>query len=369
MANYLILGGAGFIGSKLSRRLVSEGHNVVVVDKMIEQVHASSHSDLEELPLTFIKEDCTNADWITPQVESFSPFDCVVHLVSETGTAQSMYQARRQTRTNIESLALLNDVLGRSTSAPSPNTDPGEPAKSQASGLRMPRLATKRIILASSRAVYGDATFDFQGNPVASQEEDNPNPKSIYAVTKLTQELMLFVGFSQIETCALRFQNVYGEGQSLGNPYTGVAAVFTQAALRCEDIILFADGQMQRDFVHVDDAVEALCLTIGSPTLPFRVMNVGSGGPISLLKLAQKIVELSGSKSRILISGESLTGDVRANYADISRISSLGYRASISLEQGLERLLAWVRLNTCEDDSSRYRESLKELRSRGILSS
>jgi dTDP-L-rhamnose 4-epimerase len=368
MAKHLILGGAGFIGSKLSKRLVAEGHDVVVVDKMIEQVHGSSRSDLEELPLIFIRGDCTTADWITPEVESFSPFDCVVHLVSETGTAQSMYQASQQTRSNIESLALLNDVFGGSGSAQSPTADPGGRAESQASDYRFPSLATKRLILASSRAVYGDAGLDPQGNPVASREEDRPNPKSIYAVTKLAQELMLFAGFSQIETCALRFQNVYGEGQSLGNPYTGVASVFTQAALSGHDLVLFSDGQMQRDFVHVDDAVEALCLAIHNPTLPFTVMNVGSGRPTSLLDLANKIVELSGSKSRILISGESLSGDVRANYADITRIASLGYRASVRLEQGLERLLAWARVEYSEVNSLRYRESLQELRSRGILS-
>jgi dTDP-L-rhamnose 4-epimerase len=368
MANYLILGGAGFIGSKLSKRLVSEGHNVVVVDKMIEQVHGSSKSDLEELPLIFIKADCTTADWITPEVESFSPFDCVFHLVSETGTAQSMYQASQQTRSNIESLALLNDVLGGSESAVGFSGHSGQAAKLQRSNRRLSRLAAKRLILASSRAVYGDAGLDSQGDPIASREEDRPNPKSIYAVTKLAQELMLFVGFANIETCALRFQNVYGEGQSLGNPYTGVASVFTQAALSDEDIVLFSDGEMQRDFVHVDDAVEAICIAVNSQASPFEVMNVGSGGPTSLLDLAKLIVKLSGSKSRILISGESLSGDVRANYADISRISSMGYRASVQLEQGLERLVAWARVNNSEDNSRRYRESLLELRSRGILS-
>lgn len=367
MANYLILGGAGFIGGKLSKRLVSEGHNVVVVDKMIEQVHGSLKSDLEELPLIFIKADCTTADWITPEVESLSPFDCVVHLVSETGTAQSMYQASQQTRSNIESLAFLNDIFARSGAGLGPATDSGNPARSHASGVRLPSLATRRLILASSRAVYGDAGLDSQGNPVASQEEDSPNPKSIYAVTKLAQELMLFVGFGNIETCALRFQNVYGEGQSLGNPYTGVASVFTQAALSGEEIIVFSDGQMQRDFIHVDDAVQALCIAITNPTLPFRVMNVGSGGATALLDLATKIVELSGSKSTIKVSGESLSGDVRANYADISRISSLGYRAKVSLEDGLTRLLEWARLNNSEENSRRYRDSLNELRSRGIL--
>ena len=367
MANYLILGGAGFIGNKLAKRMVSEGHTVVIVDKMIEQVHACSSSDLEELPLTFIKEDCTTTDWITPEVERFSPFDCVVHLVSETGTAQSMYQARQQTRSNIESLALLNDILGCASVTDLPESS-REPPGLQVVDRRMSNLETKRLILASSRAVYGDANLDSEGDPIASSEEDGLNPKSVYAVTKLAQELMLFAGFPKIETCALRFQNVYGEGQSLGNPYTGVASVFTQAALRGEDIVLFSDGQMKRDFVHVDDAVAALHIAITNPTLPFRIMNVGSGELTSLRDLASKIVELSGSKSSILISGESLSGDVRANYADISRISSLGYRARIPLQQGLQRLIDWARLNNSEENSRRYRKSLEELRSHGILS-
>jgi dTDP-L-rhamnose 4-epimerase len=281
-----------------------------------------------------------------------------------------MYQAAKQTRTNVESIALLNDVLepldggstpisgGFGVTRKSPNPELANPAK----------IVAKRVVLASSRAVYGEAKLSSSGQPTPSREDDSPEPRSIYGVTKLAQERMLFVGFKGIEKCALRFQNVYGEGQSLANPYTGVASVFVQAALNNQDIFVFSDGGMIRDFIHVEDAVRALEIAVTGNTVPHALVNVGTGIPTSLLSLARMIVALAGSSSRISVTGETLAGDIRANFADIARLESIGFRAAVQLEDGLLSLLNWARSVSSDGNSHRYNEVLEELRSKGILS-
>lgn len=366
MGNFLLLGGAGFIGSRLCEALVSQGHRVVVVDSLVEQVHGSSEPRVLNLPIEFIRADCASLEWAISDTLVGSEFDCVVHLVAETGTGQSMYEAQRYARANIETLARLNDLL----------VNPSGhflPCRSRAVGKLSwlspdkPLFKTKRVVLCSSRAVYGDARVDGLGSPYPSREDDRLDPRSIYGALKLAQEHLLFAGFSGVDTCALRFQNVYGEGQSLRNPYTGVATVFVGAALNNFPIRVYGDGQMTRDFVHVDDAVQALLLVMQRQELERSVYNVGTGQRVTIEGLAHMIMELTQSSSRLEVTGEELAGDVRHNFADIEAIESIGYRPSVDIQTGMARLIAWAAENRQEFDESRYTYSSEELRLRGML--
>jgi dTDP-L-rhamnose 4-epimerase len=353
----LILGGAGFIGTRLAKRLVDAGHDVTVVDNLSYQVHMGRAPDVAEMPIRFVQADCKVEGWASQVAGLAGDFDSIVHLVAETGTGQSMYQAFRYCRTNVDSMALLSDMLvplstvAEVSGAPAPNRASSETA----------RFRAERVIVASSRAVYGDAILDSRGAPQPSREDDVVSPRSIYAVTKLAQEHLLFAGFHGIQKCAIRFQNVYGEGQSLTNPYTGVASAFVAAALDGRSLQVYSDGQMSRDFVHVEDAVSALMLCVESADPPPEIVNVGTGRPTTILQLAEAIVSLSGSKSGIEISGGEILGDIRHNFADTSLAQAFGFQAKVELDQGLLRLIGWAK------DADRSASRLLSSRARNEL--
>jgi dTDP-L-rhamnose 4-epimerase len=260
-------------------------------------------------------------------------------------------------------MALLNDMLLPLTptkKASGSSKVDGRPSESF-------DLQTGRVIVASSRAVYGEAGLDQFGVPMPSKEGDATNPKSVYAVTKLAQENLLFAGFQGLQKCAVRFQNVYGEGQALTNPYTGVASAFVAAALDGRDINVYSDGQMTRDFVHVQDAVRALSMCIESELPPPEILNVGTGRATTILQLAEAIVQLSGSQSEIKVLGGELLGDVRNNYADTSRARAFGFQAETDLHQGLLSLIEWAKSADRTDSNLLYRRAQNEMLANGVL--
>ncbi len=370
MGRYLLLGGAGFIGLRLARRLTAHGHQVIIVDNLSRQVHSrpTAARTMAAAVATFVEADAATYEWLDEAVLQASPFDAIVHLAAETGTGQSMYEAQQYVRANVESLALLNDVLVGSGSSLMQTRACGKRLPAPALNRREHLLQTKRVVLASSRAVYGDARTGQNGHPLNSDEDDRLAPRSIYAATKLAQEHLLFAGFAGIETCALRFQNVYGEGQSMTNPYTGVVSVFASAALDGRPIRVFDDGLMSRDFVHVDDAVSALLLAVSTPHIPYSVFNVGTGSRTSILKVAETINRLAGGRSRIDVTGEHLAGDIRHAFANISRLRGLGWEPTVSLDDGLGRFMRWA-ADVERDSGDTYGQSIDNLTRLGLLSS
>lgn len=332
-------------------------HKVVVVDALIEQVHGPSPNEAGVAASLFVRSRCEDSSWLNEEVLSYSPFDATVHLVSETGTGQSMYEAARYVGANVGSLASLNDLVLGSTC--SENTLAGGGSK--------PLLDVGRILLLSSRAVYGTAEIDEEGRPIASRESDRMCPTSVYAATKAAQELLLWAGFPGLQKCAVRLQNVYGPGQSLSNPYTGVASIFMAQAMRGEPIFVYSDGEMVRDFVHVNDVTDILVRLLLQETWIHQTLNIGTGVPTSIRKLASMIVDLVSSSSEIVLTGENLDGDIRANFANTELLNSMGMSAEIALHDGLQTLYQWAAGNLPVREDHQHEESLNALRIRGLL--
>jgi dTDP-L-rhamnose 4-epimerase len=339
----LITGGAGFIGSNLCVKLCELGHEIHVIDNLAEQVHGdikTSYSyNLIKNKVNFLNYDVSNS--LVWDFLSGSFYDIIICLAAETGTGQSMYQAYNCYKTNVDSLAILNDAIISN------------------------KIKTNKIILASSRAVYGDAICDIFGEPKASLEKDEVNPFSIYASSKYAQEQIIKVGFKNVPFVILRFQNVYGNGQSLNNPYTGIISIFSNAIKNNKNINIFEDGMMSRDFVHVFDVVDSILLSC-EQDIKNQIFNVGSGERITVLEVAQKLKELYKSDVKIEITGEKRVGDIRHNFADISKIKSIGYLPKINFENGLKMFKLWVD-NYHNLSYNNYHSSLDELRVKGLL--
>lgn len=373
----LITGGAGFIGQKLATKLLEKNAKVCIFDSFNEQTHSS-----QSLPnslrdkVKLVKADIRDRESI---IASLSGIECVVHLAAETGTGQSMYEIQHYYDVNVLGTALLLDVIQ--------NEPVGKTVKS--------------IVLASSRAIYGEGAYKcikhnivypnqrtkmdlscgkFEpicpicGDKVLLEKTKENSPKksmSIYALTKQAQEeaILLFASTFKhdINVFSLRFQNVFGPGQSLKNPYTGILAVFSNLARQGEDIDIYEDGNESRDFVYIDDAVEAIIKCINYKGNFIGSLNVGSGVATSVLEVATHIKEYYNSKSQLVISGSFRLGDIRHNIADISIVELvLGFQPKTSFKEGLDKFLYWANLESCEDNLA-YEKSVKELSERGLM--
>ncbi|MFL5494126.1 MAG: NAD-dependent epimerase/dehydratase family protein [Gemmatimonadales bacterium] len=373
MSKLLLVGGAGFIGTHLARRLTREGHDVTVLDSLHPQVHgkdAEFSAELKKMAVC-VKGDVRRPAALRPLL--LRDHEVIYWLAAETGTGQSMYRVRRYTDTNLGALATLFDLLVKS------------------------RGPVERVVLASSRAIYGEGAYVCPSDggvvprarsgrhpvhgwnpgcpicggvliPLATPEDSPPAAGSVYGWTKLGQEqlLALLTSATGVEGRVLRLQNVYGPGQSLRNPYTGVLVTFCSRALAGEPLVLYEDGEITRDFVHVDDAVAALAAAGVRGQLPDGPVNIGSGVPTTIRQAAETIRELAGSSSEVTVGGQFRLGDVRHAVADISRAGeAFGFRPTVDFVEGIRRLLGWVR----EQDPVRDRSAAtaKELASRGLL--
>jgi dTDP-L-rhamnose 4-epimerase len=375
--NILITGGAGFIGSRLSLRLVEAGYQVVVLDNLSPQIHggdpaASALYRSISDRVRFVLGDVTSRDDL---LKVLPDIDTVVHLAAETGTGQSMYAIRHYADINVGGTALLLDLIANE------------------------RLPVRRLVVASSRAVYGEGKYRcpehgvfFPGArsieemelgrfehtcPLCAEtlqllptdETSALQPSSVYGVTKLTQEqLVLSVGKALgISALAFRYQNVYGPGQSLSNPYTGILSIFSTRLRHGNPVNIFEDGKESRDFVFIDDVVEATLRGIEHPDAALVDMfNVGSGVATDVLTIAKTLRTYLGGESKIAVSGQFRAGDIRHNVADLTKVSRvLGFSPKVSIDEGLRRFVAWVQGERIEND--RYEESLNELRAKGLF--
>ncbi|MCK5245138.1 MAG: NAD-dependent epimerase/dehydratase family protein [Desulfobacterales bacterium] len=374
--NILITGGAGFIGSRLALSLLARGHKIKVLDTLAPQIHGP---EPETSPLfcmikgkvEFLRGSVTSRDDL---MNALTGIDTVVHLAAETGTGQSMYAIQHYSDVNIGGTALLLDLIANE------------------------QFPIKKIIVASSRAVYGEGKYsctrhgavfpsarstkdmgkgDFNvycpicATPVQvlPTDENSPTfPASVYAITKLTQEQMvLTIGKALgISAIAFRYQNVYGPGQSLSNPYTGILSIFSTRIRNGNGINIFEDGKESRDFVYIDDVAAATVLGIEHEAPIVDVLNVGSGEATDVLTIAKSLQEMLKQTVPLKISGQFRQGDIRHNLADLSKIRTvLGFTPSISMEEGLNRFVDWVKKEQIQVD--RYEESIQELKEKGLF--
>lgn len=349
MKKVLITGGAGFIGSALAARLYdSQAVNVVAFDSLLEQVHPSGQApaDFPE-QATLIKKDVRDRSGWDDLFASFKP-DWIVHFAAETGTAQSLTESARHASVNGTGTAEMLDALIRAGHRP------------------------ERILLSSSRAVYGEGAWkaqsgdvfypgrrsnkqlsagewDFIGSDgqIARALPHNaskilPNPTSIYGATKLSQEHILssWCEAYDVQLSVLRFQNVYGKGQSPLNPYTGIINIFHRQAYAKQPIQVYEDGEIGRDFVYIDDVVSS-CMSALS--LDKSVLaDIGYGKVTTILEAARIISRMHGAPEPI-ICGKFRNGDVRWAVSDVTIMTEvLGIAPSVDFEEGASRVGAWL---------------------------
>jgi dTDP-L-rhamnose 4-epimerase len=369
----LITGGAGFIGTHLSRRLLHLGHELTVLDNFSPQIHGDNDDVAPDLQGHFrvIQGDVrSEKDWKLALPKQ----DAVVHLAAETGTGQSMYQVRHYTDVNVSGTACLMELLLTG------------------------KYSVGNLVVASSRAVYGEGAYQCEEHglvyparrsvidmrngefepkcplcgvfcSMTPTPESAPfNPTSLYGLTKQVQEqiTLMYARTLKINGFGLRYQNVFGPGQSLKNPYTGILAIFSNQARANQPIYIFEDGRESRDFVYIEDVVEATARCLDAPAQEPVALNVGTGRSVTVVEVVRHIIQHFGSKSTVMINGAFREGDIRHNAADPSRLLRiLDFRPARTFEYGIERFLNWS--DSQDPGVSLYETSLSEMKQRGLL--
>lgn len=377
MKNVLITGGAGFIGSNIALKLKAKGYELTVLDSLSDQIHGSNPEQTSPLYLSikdkvnFIKGDVNNrADWEKALID----IDYVIHLAAETGTGQSMYEIKKYVDTNIGGTALLLDILA--------NTE----------------HHVKRVVVAESRAIYGEGKYhcpncgdvyplerkdedmakgDFEckcpicGGEVelvTTTEDSTIHPSSVYGITKQVQGQLVHLVCKSIgvEAVSFRYQNVYGPGQSLTNPYTGILSIFSNRIKSHKGINIFEDGKETRDFVYIDDVVDATIAGMEVPEANGHVFNVGTSIATDVLTVAQTLCKHYGIEVPLTISGNYRLGDIRHNYADITLAKQiLGFQPKWSFDAGIKLFTDWVNRQELQTDN--YEASLEEMKQKGLF--
>lgn len=347
-ASVLISGGAGFIGSALAHRLVEAGHDVAVMDVLHPQVHADPV--VLNLPpaVRLFTGDVTHApDW-DAVLRLFRP-EQVVHLAAETGTAQSLSEATRHGAVNVVGTTQLLDALSRSTVVPeqlvlaSSRAVYGEGAWQCDSGVFYPRPRSHAQLLAGQWDAQGPAGE--RAVPLPSRaDRTEPRPTNVYAATKLAQEHLLAAWTAAHDTnlSVLRLQNVYGPGQSLTNSYTGIVALFARLSRAHQALEVYEDGRIVRDFVYIDDVVDALFSAVRRPAATARCLDVGSGSATTIHELARQVASICTAPEPVVV-GKFRDGDVRAASCDTAETRrELDWQPSWTLDDGLRALLKWI---------------------------
>jgi dTDP-L-rhamnose 4-epimerase len=369
MAQILVTGGAGFIGSHLVDALADRGDHVVVVDALFPQVHQGPPSYLNP-KARYLFKDLRDPD-ILP--DALRDVTIVFHLAASVGVGQSMYEIEDYVDANTRGTARFLERIVRAT----------------------PRI--EKLVVASSMSIYGEGAYQCtrcgpvaplprstgqlqQGHweqrcprcssevsPLPTPESKSLEPASVYAITKRDQEeLSLVVGRAfGIPTVACRFFNVYGTRQALSNPYTGVCAIFQSRLQNGQPPIVFEDGRQTRDFVSVKDIVKGLVLAGSQSGADGRAVNLGTGNPTSILEVASTLARLNGRSITPRVTGEYRAGDIRHCTADIRLAQALlGFQPSISFEEGIKEFVQWSRGQTAEDRSE---EAYRELSNYGLV--
>lgn len=372
----LVTGGAGFIGSHVVDRLVEHGEDVVVLDNLDPQVHGDASfpvnigDHVTAGRVRFVHGDLRNPEQVD---RALAGVDRIVHLAATVGVGQSMYRPHYYTSTNVDGQGVLMEAMAR---------EPGR---------------WKRLVVASSMSIYGEGLYHCsehgEVSPAARPEEQlasgqwelrcpqcdtaleprqTPEGKptqfsSVYAITKKTQEelALCFGGAYGIPTLALRFFNVFGSRQALSNPYTGVAAIFSARLKNGNRPLIFEDGRQSRDFIHVHDVARAVVDALEAPSDASGAYNVCTGASITIIGVAKAIAERLGVDLEPSVVGKFRAGDIRHCVGNPEKMAQdLGFRATISFEDGLDELLRWAEAQETADEVER---SMAELQRQGLV--
>ena len=365
----LVTGGAGFIGRQVCRELLQRGHEVRVLDALIKQVHPDGEAPSDfPAEAELLRGDVRDGDAVANALRGV---DAVVHLAAEVGVGQSMYEVERYTSTNDVGTAVLFE--------------------------RLIDHPVRRVVTASSMSIYGEGLYrtedgamvedaarstlrdgqaqwdplDDEGRPlipVATPEWKRPSLSSIYALNKYVQERTTHIMGRPygIESVCLRLFNVYGPGQALSNPYTGVLAIFASRLLNGQPPMIFEDGEQRRDFVHVQDVGRGFADALELPQAAGGTFNIGSGHDRSVKEVARELARAMGrNRIEAEIVGKARTGDIRHCFCDPSLSREvLGFEAREDFGERLAELAEWVSSQTAEDGVARARN---ELEARGLV--
>ncbi len=344
----VVTGGAGFIGCAISHELVKRFVRVVAIDNMHPQVHKTSTRPLALAPeAEFIVDDIRNSEMWDNLLSEERP-DCVIHLAAETGTGQSLKESTRHVSVNLLGTSVMLDAFTRYKFCP------------------------KQFILTSSRAVYGEGAWrDAKGvsvypgqrtkNRLEAGKWDfddltfqnfvfgitNPNPTNIYAATKLAQEHIVasWVEAHGGSVDIARLQNVYGPGQALHNSYTGIISLFANLSITKQQIELYEDGAMLRDFVFIEDVASALIAAVDGVHEGMRGFDVGLGQQTTIAEVAEFLAQRYHAPPPI-VTGKFRFGDVRHAACDVSpTLSKINWKPQIPLTFGLTKLCEWMNNN------------------------
>jgi dTDP-L-rhamnose 4-epimerase len=364
----LITGGAGFVGRHVAKALLEAGHRVRALDSLIEQVHPKRSRPSELDPeVELLVGDIRDGDIVRRALQGV---DKVIHLAAEVGVGQSMYAVDHYTSVNDYGTAVLFQQL-----------------------IDRP---VQRVVIASSMSIYGEGLYrtadgelmqdvvrggrnadgswdplDAKGRPLIPEktpETKQPALKSVYAINKFVQERLTLTLTAQygMEGAALRLWNIYGPGQALSNPYTGVLAIFASRIANGQPPMVFEDGQQRRDFVHVSDVTRAFLLALERPEANGQVFNIGSGQDRTVEEVARlQAASMSRADIEPQITQQARAGDIRHNIPDLAKARDvLGYEARQDFSAGLEELAEWVARQEAKD---RVAEARKELELRGLV--
>lgn len=363
----LVTGGGGFIGSFITDKLVSLGHQVRILDNLDPQVHPGGH------PPAYLNK---NAEFIKGDVRDYAVVkkavkntEIIFHFAACVGVGQSQYMIKKYTDVTIGGTANLLDILV--------NT----------------KNKVKKIIVAASMSSYGEGVYrcpkcaDIRPGlrreeqlkksqwepqcpkcqkivkPVATDESQEQQCNSIYAITKSVQEdMVLNIGKTyNIPAISLRFFNVYGPRQALSNPYTGVCAIFLSRIKNNNPPVIYEDGLQTRDFISVHDIVAANILAMNKKEADYQIFNVGSGEPISIKEIAQILIKLYKKSLKPQITDKYRKGDIRHCFADINKIKKqLGFKPKMDFKDGMMELIEWSRGERAWDGFTKAKSELEE---------
>lgn len=362
----LVTGGYGFIGRHVCSALLRLGYDVRVLDALIEQVHGASMLNPKWTNIEFVCGDIRDSDIVSRSLQRVSS---VIHLAAEVGVGQSMYEIERYTSVNDLGTAVLLEAMATS-------------------GIR-------RLVVASSMSIYGEGLYadsagaivddcirvpgqgswdplDSHGTPLKplpTPESKRPSLSSVYALNKFAQERMCQIVCEArgTECSTLRLFNVFGPGQALSNPYTGVLAIFASRLLNGEPPLVFEDGLQRRDFVHIDDVAAAFTAALERPAAAGEVLNIASGHVTDIASVARDLAAAMGKphlEPRILQRARK--GDIRHCFADITRARDvIGFEPRRHVDaQTLGELAEWVAQQQAPD---RVEQARSELEARGLL--